>query len=227
MAVKISDAEAVKLAKATFYQGPMVLIDRGMTPKEIDAFVQRPEVVGTWGLLQREYDMHGDLEARAKFYAKRGLHKLVEQAHGVLEKSVEGPEYMRDKQGRIQTDAWGNWIVKEPEPTAKQLKAARMILHDGAGLRDYRIIGSPGSDANLKMLFAAREEARVVEVEPGENEEERAFSREKVRNAIEVLARSLPAAMERVEKELGSKKPRRKAKKKAKARARKKASQTA
>lgn len=191
-----------QLVKDAFFQGPAALLEAGMSPEDIRAFLERDDVQTEALALKRELDHHDQLKARAKFYVRRSLHRLVEPALSVLALSLAGPEYLRDpKKGTIMRDSRGNPMLKNAEPTAVQMKAVDTVLH-GVGLHDFRINPEPGADNQVHLLFKAAEEPRTVDIEDGSlTEKERVLARERVRTAIDRLAPRLPAARDKFRQE--------------------------
>jgi hypothetical protein len=188
--------DEVTLVNLAFFEGPSALVEAGMTPESVRVFFERDDIQAELGLLKRELDHHDALKARAKFFVRRSLHRLIDPATAVLTMALAGPQYSRDKDGVVQRDSRGNFMVKQPEVTKVQVAAAKTVI-SGVGLNDFRIASDPGSDNQLDVLFRQREEARTVDYEMlGQTEEERILSRERIRTAISKLAPRLPAARE-------------------------------
>lgn len=186
--------DEVTLVNLAFFEGPSALVEAGMTTEVARVFFERDDVQSELGILKRELDHHDALKARAKFFTRRSLHRLIDPATAVLTMSLAGPKYVRDKKGVVQRDSRGNFMVMQPEPTNVQVQAAKTVL-SGVGLNDFRIASDPGSDNQLDVLFRRTEEARNVDYEVlGQTEEERILSRERIRTAISKLAPRLPAA---------------------------------
>ena len=193
MALTEDEATLINLA---FFEGPAALLEAGMDTESVREFFERDEVRAELELLKRELDHHDALKARAKFYVRRSLHRLIDPATAVLALALAGPQYHRDKEGIVQRDSSGNFMVKQPEPTKVQVQASKVVL-SGVGLNDFRIASDPGSDNQLDILFRRTKEARTVDYTVlGQTEEERILARERVRTAINKLSRRLPAARE-------------------------------
>jgi len=192
----LSEDEAT-LVKIAFFEGPSALIEAGVPPDAVRAFFERDAVRSELDLLKRELDHHDALKARAKFFVRRSLHRLIDPATAVLTMALGGPQYQRDKKtGTVLRDSRGNFMVEQPEPTKVQVDAAKTVLA-GIGLNDFRIASDPGSDNQLDILFKRSEQARVVDYTMlGQTEEERVLSRERIRTAILKISPRLPEARE-------------------------------
>lgn len=178
-------ANEKRLAHAAFYRGPEVLLSEGYTRDSLAAFAERKDVQEYWLQLKREYDIHEGLRARSKFAALRNLHAMIDPASAVLAQALAGPEYLRDQRGIIQRDAQGRPMLVHAEVSQRQLHAARFVI-DSVGVSDHKIQGDAASDPSLKLLFAsAEEDATVLDDDPLlTTEEQRALSRERIRNAL-------------------------------------------
>lgn len=190
------------LVQRAFFQGPSALIDEGLSPEAVRAFMDRADVQAEYELLQREFQIHEPLSARAKFVATRNLHRMIDPASAILGMALAGPEYARDAHGNILRDGAGRPILRQAEPTRAQMAAAKMVM-EGVGVGDHKVETTPAADANVSTIFSRAREV-VLENDPTqESEEERALSRERVRNAIMRLSRRLPEARERAGEALG------------------------
>lgn len=196
--------EERRLAQVAFYCGPGALVDEGWTTEMVGAFITRPEVQDVWTLLKREFDIHEGLRARAKHAALRNMHRMIDPASAVIAESLAGPEYARNENGTIQTDARGNPVLRRAAITPLQLRAAELVM-ESAGVHDPRVRGDAASDPSLKLLFASAEEHIItLEDDPSHtSEKQRSISRERVRNAIERLTPRLVAARSVVKRGLG------------------------
>ena len=188
-------ADERRLAQTAFYCGPAVLLEDGWSTEAVAAFVQRPDVQEVWTLLKREFDIHEGLRARAKHAALRNLHRMIDPASAVVAQAMAGPEYVRDDHGHISTDVRGNPLIRQAAITPVQLRAAELVL-EGAGVHDPKVRGDAASDPSLKLLFSTAEEQLItLDDDPAnETEEQRALSRERIRNAFERLTPKLIAA---------------------------------
>jgi hypothetical protein len=195
--VKTLSEEEAALVKVAFFEGPAALIEAGIPAEAVRAFFEREDVQYEMGVLKRELDHHDALQARAKFVARRNLHRLIDPATAVITMALAGPQYQRDKKtNTVLRDSRGNYMVEQPEPTKVQLDAAKTVMQ-GVGINDFRISADPGSDNQLDVLFRKSEEARTVDYQVlGQSEEERVLARERVRTAIARIAPRLPAARE-------------------------------
>ena len=199
-----ADEVDVKLVEALFVQGPAALLEAGMTRDEAVAFYRSPPVALAMMELDREYTHHTTLHAHAKFAAERGLHRLLPDAVEVYAQAVQGPVYARDAEGHVLNDDNGYAVFATPEPTPVQVRAARTIL-DGCGVADPKVIAASAGEANMKLLFAGTEEETVVvESDPSlVTEEQRALSRERVRNVILSLIPELEGARKEASQKIG------------------------
>lgn len=197
-----------QLAHAAFYRGPEVLLQEGYTREAAASFAERTDVQEYWLALKREYDIHEGLRARSKFAALRNMHAMIDPASAVLMQALAGPEYLRDQRGIIQRDAEGRPMLVNAEITQRQLRAAQFVI-DSVGVADHRVQGDAASDPSLKLLFASADEGAVVlEDDPLlETEEQRALSRERMRNAIFRLAPRMVEAHAKVRTGLGLAEP--------------------
>jgi len=197
-------ADEAHLAEQAFYQGPAVLLDSGLSEDEVREFIAREDVQLRFLLLKREYDIHEGLKARAKFKFVRNLHRLIDGASAVIANGLAGPQYARDKDGNILRDGKGRPVLQHTEPTRTQLRSAKLVM-DGVGVADWRLRGDSATDPSTKLLFHATEgEVVTIEHDPAhESEEDKALSRERVRNAIEALIPRLTEARGRVKDEIG------------------------
>jgi hypothetical protein len=211
-AMILTDEERA-LTRNAFHQGPAALIEAGFTPEEMGAFLRRPEVVGELNLLTKEFEEQKHLGDRAKFMARRNLSRLVNGATAVLARSLAGPRYARDNKGQILLDARGHPVLVEPETTPIQLRAAESVL-DKLGVADQKgVFADVAGDVNVTLMLQAAEETMRLDDDPElVTDEQRALSREKVRNIIELL---MPEVDDARKKALpGPKKAKKKASKK-------------
>lgn len=204
------------LVQRIFAQGPAALAEAGYDGDEATIFLQRMDVVGEWAVLTREHDNQEVLFGHTKFVLKRQLSRLGPGATAILAQALAGPEYMRDEEGGIVTDAIGRAIMLRPEVTPVQLAAAKDVLErlEVSG----RIRDDVTGKLNIKVLFEKDRGDATIEIDPAlKSEEQRAFSRERTRNMIEVLRSVLPALKQHADKLLDaparppSRRPRKKA----------------
>lgn len=192
-----------QLLQRTFAVGPAALAEEGYSLADAHAFLARPEVQEAWAALQREFDKQEVVFGHTKFVLRRQLTRLGPGATAILASALTGPKYARDKGGTILTDAKGHPILEEPEPTFGQLHAAKEVLDRldvAARAKDE------GARTNINILFQQDRRERVaLAVDPAlESEEQRALSRERVRNVIESLRGKLPSLRQRAEGLLGA-----------------------
>ena len=192
-------AQDEKLIRQSFSQGPSALLEAGFDPDEIGAFLRRPEVRAQFAILNREFDQEAALAARTRFLARRQLSGLRDGAVAVLAQALAGPDYlmvMKDGERVIATDAKGMPILRRPEITPTQVRAAERIFDAlGVGYQKAPNGGVAFSDGGVEALFdnAGDETQVVIEDDPEHTAEaQRALSRERVRTAIDLLARKVP-----------------------------------
>jgi hypothetical protein len=203
------------LVKSAFARGPAALLEAGITPEGVGEFMRRAEVQAEFTLLAQEFDHQDVLSDRTKFMSRRELARLVPGATALLARALAGPVYARNADGTVQLDPQGNRMVLEAEPTALQQRAAEEILDT------LSIKAQKGEELvqgkDLVTMFYAAEEVVNLQDDPNQHtEEQRALSREKVRNAIEVLTPIVVDLKSDAEKALTKKKKKRAPKKKKK-----------
>jgi hypothetical protein len=209
----LTKAERDILQRA-FQFGPAVLFEEGWTIAKVTDFIGRLDVKAEWDLLQSEYNNQDPLMARTRFFAKRKLTRLAPDALSILERTLAGPVYARDRSGNILKDATGKPIIRQCPPECSQREAASEVL-------DRLGVGTPGAiekgimdraaDVNVNLLFRKGTEVEVtVQQDQSVSEEERALSRERVRTAIELLTKRLPQAKQKAEQRLSGPKNRNK-----------------
>jgi hypothetical protein len=177
------------LIRNAFYQGPAALLEHGFSAEDMTAFLRRPEVIREINLLNKEYEEQGSFHDRTKFTARRSLARLLNGATAVLARGLAGPVYRRDPDGNIMLDNRGNPILRDPEPTSGQIQSAKEVFNQ-LGVSDERGIAARafGSDVNVTLMLQAAEETAKLSEDPNlVTEEQRSLSREKVRNAIDIL----------------------------------------
>lgn len=196
------------LVQRIFAQGPAALAEAGYDGAQATAFIQRPDVVREWAVLTREHDHQEIVWGHTKFVLKRQLTRLGPQAAAVLEQALGGPEYLRTEEGHIQCDAHGEPIVVRAEVTRNQLVAAQDVLErlEVSG----RVRDDVTGKLNIKVLFEKDRGDAQIEIDPNlKSEEQRALSRERTRNMIEILRAALPALKQKADRLLeGGARPR-------------------
>lgn len=188
-----------QLLQRAFAHGPAALVEEGFSAADAAAFLARPDVQQAWAAFQREYDKQEVIFGHTKFVLRRQLTRLGPGATAILATALAGPRYARNAQGTILTDAKGHPILEEPEPTFGQLHAAKEVLDR---LEVVNRTKDEGARTNINILFQQdrTEQRTALVVDPAlESEEQRALSRERVRNIIEALRDKLPALRTRAE----------------------------
>ncbi len=189
------------LIARTFAQGPAVLFESGYSPEAVRGFLDRPDVQAHFLLLQREFDHHDALQARTRVMARRSLSRLSPHAVAVLGQALAGPQYvMRTLPDGTEVpalDANGRPILARPEVLPTQLRAAEVILEAlgvQCGKAKVQEVGA-GADTGVSALFKSEDPEKVTlsQDQSHTSEAQRALSRERVRNVIEVLAAKVPA----------------------------------
>lgn len=208
----LTDQE-IALIRETFARGPAPLIEAGYDEAAMQAFFSRSDVVEYFQALDAELEHADALEIRTRFMVKRNLSKMSGAAVAVLGRSMAGPRYLRvpsehkDQHGEpimaIATNATGRPILREPEITPVQLRAAEATL-DYLGTAPGRVRPAMDADLNIKILFDQGKPKIAIDDDPAhEREEEKAFSRERVRNVISILADEVPGLRDKLDESLG------------------------
>lgn len=170
--------------------GPSVMFEMGMDTVAAHDFMSRKEVRAELERLNQEFNHQDVIQALTRFNAKRQLARLVPESVDVLRKALAGPTYVRGPDGKPKISLLdGDFAVEEPEPTATQMRAAAEVLDRVGVAGANKMERIP--NLNLNVLFKGEEAASVaVEVEDQslQTEEQRALSRERVRNFILMLS---------------------------------------
>jgi len=204
------------LVRRLWSQGPSVLLDEGYTTAAMRKFIARPEVVAEMALLEEEFRHSKVISARTRYVTTRNLAKLSEGAAAVLARAMAGPVFDRHPETKaILTDARGNPILREAETSANQIRAATSVL-GALGVGDTRVHAEQHvGDFQINLLIESADEAPDLGADPKHTtEEERALSRERVRNTIEELLLQLPDIKEKALVGLGLKAAKKKVTKK-------------
>lgn len=190
-----------RLIHRAFSYGPSALLDAGLSPEEIETFLDRPAVKAEIALLESEYKNRDAIQSLSRFMAQRSLLRSAPDAVDILRRAVAGTLYARDEHGRVLRDENGNPVEMDSSTFRNTLHAAEQVL-DRIGVADKTKDGNV--DVDINMLFQKIEESKVeVRLNPDyESPEEKGLSREKIRNAIELLRERLPAAKKKLTQEL-------------------------
>lgn len=201
-----------------FAHGPAALLNVGFSLGGISDFLVRPDVQEEWLVLNMEFRAQATLTATRRFMLTRQLSGLGDGAVAVMGQGMLGCEYARDEDGNISRDARGLPIIREMEISPVQLRSAEGIL-DRLGLSSAARNDRTAAVATTETLFKqlGDEESRYEDDPLLETEEQRALSREKVRNMILRLTGPVLEARARVIDELGYDKSKTKKKKRRKA----------
>lgn len=207
-------AEEQTLCRELFCQGPTVLFEQGFTPEQAMEFLKRDDVIQHLQVLERDYKNSAEYETRTRTTAKRALGKLSAGAVAILGHSLAGPQYMRNPDGSIKTDAKGKPLVQRPAPTDQQVRTAQSILGK-MGVGDQRVTAADlltvqAGEINIQVILQqAHEESKpavALKQDPDLlTEEERALSRERIRNAIEKMMPKLQERYKAIEEEKSGK----------------------
>lgn len=183
------------LIHRAFGEGPSVLAEAGMDYPEIQKFMNRPDVQDEFRVLTREFDHQDAMNALVKFSAKKQLVKLKDTAIRVLAQALQGPEYLKIH-GAVVTDARGEPVVRNPEPTMGQRQVAMDLLDRLNVISDKQIVSA--ASVNVNILFKSQDEKKVeIQSDPKHaTEEQRSLSREKIRNVIAVITAGMAKAKE-------------------------------
>jgi len=188
--------DQIHLVERVFMRGPMVLIEAKWSAEEIKDFLDNPEVRQHLELLVSEFNTQDAAHARVRFGIRRGIARLGRDAVGVYEKALSGPRYLRNNHGDVITGMHGNPIVLEPEPTPVQVKIASEVMDRLGVTPEGRspLADRSVPDVNVKVIVGAARtvSAEVLEDPEATTVEDKALSRERIRNVIEVLSEKLP-----------------------------------
>lgn len=189
-----------ELLHAFFAYGVGAFAEAGFTPEQYAAFLSRADVQAAMGTLMQEYQDE-TLDKRRQFIALKALARMAPKALRVIEASLDGPKYMRDKDGNIMRSLSGNYIVREAEPTSVQTTAARDVLDRlGVSLEqtdDVRV----AFNLNVQSILSAAT-PMPINYDPSVPAHMRSRSRDRRREVMQKLlphvgaiARSVDAAM--------------------------------
>lgn len=192
-----------KLLQTAWNSGPSALLLAGYTPAQISEFLKREDVQLELTALDREFKHASAFDARVRYSARKSLAQLSPGAVGLLARAMGGPVYARGPVGEILRDARGFPILKEAELTSTQLRAAEIVI-DAVGGRDPRGADYRG-EVQINVLLSPTEKAVTIEHDAAATSpEQKALSRERMRNAIDRLMLQLPKYQNRVAQALGS-----------------------
>lgn len=191
----LTDAERL-IVQTAFYRGPDALRE-AMDVNAIGAFLMRKDVRDYADQLELEYSNQEALSSRTRFVARRGLQRLAPQAVQIVADALQPPavEFRFTKSGAIQIDVMtGRPLLRFITPPDYQRQMALAVL-DRLGVGPDKENQAP--QVNLNMLLN-KAVADSVEIDYGSDalkEDQKALSRERMRNAIMTLTRTaLPKA---------------------------------
>lgn len=189
----VLSAEERRLTHEVFARGPGALRDRGWTDEAIESFMSRPPVQKEIQLLVYEYESREAIEARVRFNVRRRLARSAEDATEVLEKALQGPEYVRDEDGSVVYE-YGKPKVKNPGPNTYQMQAATEILEK---------LGVTVPEGVTVKLEDILDTGPIREVPPEitdyPSEDERRSSHEKLRTLMELVEDDIDQKREEIE----------------------------
>lgn len=202
---KVSDDD-LALVEALMVEGPSAFTNRGLSSDDAADFLQRPEVRATLERINSELGQQEALMALVRFTGRRKLSKLVPKAVEVLDDALDGPLYAMHEVidaasgERVvvpRLDTKGEPIMLRPGPTPVQLRAATEVL-DRVGLAPTtKIQLDRAGSINLPQLLGRVVESQdPVLPEMEGSREQQGLSRERVRNAIEVLRGNVRQVLE-------------------------------
>lgn len=187
-----------------------------MSVEESKEFIDRDDVRAALSLLTREFHNQEEIFARTRFAVKREMARSGLDAVRVLREALTGPTYAHAEDGGLLLID-GKPVLMGVGADKTQISAAKEILNRLGVQSDLEIDRS--TEANVKLLFERADSVEIeIENDPlHESEEQRALSRERVRNVILRLIDKVPEARKKILKELGytKKAAKRKATKKA------------
>lgn len=179
------------LIDVVFHRGPSALIDAGYTQEAGRAFLDRSDVQVELATLGREFDNQDVINALTRFSMRRKMTVHAKRAVEILATALEGPDYLMVG-GVVCTDISGRPILRRPEPTAIQVKAAEEILDRLNVTADKQVIQAAGVNVNILFKNEDKKEIEISTDPKHTTEEQRSLSRQRVRNAIEILAQKFP-----------------------------------
>lgn len=209
-------AEEQTLIRETFSRGPAALIEAGYDEPAMQAFLGRADVADYFAALDAELEHADALEVRTRYMAKRSLSRMSGAAVAVLGRAMAGPRYLRmpDKDHKerdgspvmtVVTNATGHPILRDPEITPVQLRAAEATL-DYLGVSPGKVRPAMDVDLNISILYDRGKPKITIDSDPlHDREADRALSRERVRNVIAILAGEVPQLKDKLDESLGLK----------------------
>lgn len=180
-----------------------MLVQAGYSADQVRAFFDREDVQLEMAAMDREFKHASTFNARTQYATRKSLAQLSPGAVGLLARAMAGPVYARGPSNEILRDARGFPIIREAELSPMQLRAAEIVV-DAVGGKDAKMDGYRG-DVQINVLLANTKQGVEIEHDvSATTPEQKALSRERMRNAIDRLMLKLPAVQERVQKALAS-----------------------
>ena len=182
--------------------GPSILFEHGMDEAQAKAFMERPEVLGYLERLAAEVQHQETLGALTRFSAKRQLSRLVPESVRILRDALAGPSYsfrtvydsqLGEHRVQVERDLGGKPVIRIPEPTNNQLRAATEVL-DRVGVTGQAKLGERVTPSAVTDLVHREEVVdSTFAINPdAESYEQQTLSRERIRNVLELLKKRLP-----------------------------------
>lgn len=198
------------LIHRTFAQGPAILFEEGYDEAGVQEFLHRQDVRAAFAMLEREMDSQEALTLRSRYMTRRSISRLSQGAVAVLGQALAGPQYLMTEKEGVQvpvTDAKGQPILRRPEVTPTQMRAAENVM-DALGIRygAAKHNSAPGADVSVEILFKETDTDAVAEIQDDPEHTEaaqKALSRERVRTVIDLLAHKVPELHENVKRSVG------------------------
>ena len=201
---KLLTKDEKTLIKDTFARGISIFFedyDPAWTTDQIADFFSREDVQQYMKLLKSDFDEQEIAQARVKFIVKRRLITLQSNATGIIARALAGPVYARDGKGNTLHDFKGQPLIRDPAPTPMQLSAARDVL-ERLNVRADTSTDKGGAAINVNVNIGEKaiELSSNVDSDPAFlTPEDRALSRERMRNAMELLMKKVPMAHKQLE----------------------------
>ena len=176
------------LCRRAFMFGTAALREEGYDKKDSAEWLLRPEIREEMKHLAYEFKHQDVLFALTKFGAKRSLTRLAPGAVAILGQALAGPQYVTSPDGSVVVGADGKPVLMNPGPTPVQLKAASEVLDR------VDVVPAGNNPVTIRVDDTALLKTGAVTVEiglgddPELSSEQKALSRERVRNAVELLA---------------------------------------
>ena len=153
---------------------------------QADLFWTNPDVREELTRIMLEYDNSDAGLSRVRYGAQRALIRMVPKSLDLMAAGLAGPIYERDTDGHIMYDTNFQPKLLEAAPTNAQLGIAEDVL-DRLGVKEDTDLGARDISVKLLMGLEAKAVDKLTYNIKDASPEQRALSRERVRNAINFL----------------------------------------